>query len=94
MDFEIAARLSEFAVDTKYSDIPQDVLQFTKCLTLKTVAGMVAGSAKNSGRKMAKFMRERHLPKEVGVIGSGFKTPLWEAVFMNAFFASVSPFLL
>jgi len=87
---EVTTRLSEFAAETKYSEIPEDILQFTKCLTLKTVAGMIAGSSKSSGKKLAQLIRRRNLPEEVGIIGSGFKTPLWEAVFLNAFFAHAS----
>ncbi len=84
---EIITELVEFAAETKYLDIPKEVLDFTKVLTLKTVAGMVVGSTKPSGRKMARFIRDRKLPEDVGVIGCGFKTSLWEATFLHAFFA-------
>jgi 2-methylcitrate dehydratase PrpD len=87
---EVTTRLSDFAADFKYADIPEDILQFTKCLTLKTVAGMIAGSSKNSAHKMAKIIKSRNLPEDVGIIGGGFKTSLWEAVFLNAFFAHAS----
>jgi 2-methylcitrate dehydratase PrpD len=90
MSLEVTTRLAEFAAHTSYPDIPESTLQFTKCLTLKTIAGMVAGSSKNSAHKMARIIRDRHLPEEVGIIGGGFKTPLWEAVLLNAFFAHAS----
>ena len=88
--YEVTKRLSEFAYETKYSDIPEDILQFTKCLTLKTVSGMIAGSSKTSGQKLARIIKRRNLPEDVGIIGGGFKAPLWEAVFLNAFFAHAS----
>lgn len=84
---EIITRLMEFATETKYEDIPKEVVEFTKGLTLKTVAGTLVGSSKPSGRKMARFIRGRKLPEDVGVIGCGFKTSLWEATFLNAFLA-------
>lgn len=90
MEAKTALQLAKFAVETQYSDIPPEVVQFSKGLTLKTVAGMLAGSVKPSGRKMAQLIREKKLAEEVGVIGSGFKTSLWEAAFLDAFFAHAS----
>lgn len=87
MEKNIGIQLAEFAVNTKYEDMPKETLQFAKCLTLKTVAGMLAGSTAPSARKMAGILKEKKLPREVGVIGSDFKTSLWEAVFLNAYFA-------
>jgi 2-methylcitrate dehydratase PrpD len=90
MSTEIAYQLAKWVVETKYPEIPPEVVNFTKGLTLKTTAGMTAGSAMPSPRKMAKIIRDRKLPEDVNVIGSGFKTSLWEAVFLNAFFAHAS----
>jgi len=90
MNTEIAIQLAKFAVETTYREIPEEVIEFTKGLALKTTAGMVVGSAMPSSRKIANIIRNRRLPKEVNVIGSGFQTSLWEAVFLNAFFAHAS----
>lgn len=90
MEKNIGTQLAEFAVVTKYEDIPKETLEFTKCLTLKTVAGMLAGSTKPSARKMAGLIRDKKLPEEVGVMGCGFKTSLWEAILLNGYFAHAS----
>jgi len=90
MERDIVTQLVEFATETKYREIPEEVVDFAKALTLKTVSGMVAGSAKPSGRKMARLIRDRRLPEEVGVIGCGFKTSLWESTFLHSFFAHAS----
>lgn len=90
MSTEIAAQLAKFVVETKYPQIQEDVIEFAKSLALKIVAGMVAGSAFPSSRKITKIVKDRKLPGEVGVIGCGFKTSLWEAVLLNAFFAHAS----
>lgn len=82
--------LSKFAIDTMYSDIPDSVRYFAKCLTLKTVAGMLAGSTKPSGQKMTKIIRDQSLPQEVGVVGTGLKTTLWLGAFLNAYLAHAS----
>lgn len=47
---EIVKGLIEFAVETKYQNIPGEVLAFTKGMVMKTVAGIIAGSAKPSGQ--------------------------------------------
>jgi len=90
MDIQVGKQLAKFAVETRYVDVPEDIVDFAKGLTLKTVAGMVAGSAKLAGRKAAKLIKDRRLTEEVGVVGCGFKTSLWEAVFLHALFAHAS----
>lgn len=90
MEKDIGSRLVEFAVKTKYKDIPAETLEFTKCLTLKTVAGMLAGSVKPSGRKMAGLIKDKKSPEKLGVVGSGFKTSLWQAVLLGSYFAHAS----
>lgn len=84
---EIVQRLIEFALKTKYADIPQEVLEFAKVLILKTSACMLVGSSRPAGIKMANLIKGHRLPEDVGVIGCGFKTSLWEATFGNAFLA-------
>lgn len=87
---DIATQLVEFALGTRYEDIPPEALDYTKRLTLKTVSGMLAGSAKPSGRKMASLIRNQQLPGQVSIMGSGFKTFLWQAVLLHTFFAHAS----
>jgi len=84
---EITKRLADFSSETMYEKIPEEVLQFTKGLILKTVAGMLAGSTMPSAKKVTKVIKDRKLAGEAGVIGCGFKTSIWEAIFLNAFFA-------
>ena len=61
MEKEIGRRLAEFAVETKFEDIPKEVIEFTKGLTLKTVAGMLVGSKKPSGQKMTELIKQQPL---------------------------------
>jgi len=82
---QIVDQLVQFVVNTRFEDIPIDVREFTKGVILKSIAGILAGSTKPSGRKMAALIKSRGLPEEVGIIGCGFRTSLWEAVFLNAF---------
>ena len=82
---QIVDQLVQFVINTRFEDIPLYARDFTKDVILKSIAGMLVGSTKPSGRKMATLIRSRRLPEEVGIIGCGFKTCLWEAVFLNAF---------
>lgn len=90
MKRDIATQLVEFAAGTKYKDLPPEVVEFAKCLTLKTIAGTLAGSTKPSGRKMAEVIRNQKLPKEAKVLGGGFKTSTWMAIFLNGYFSHAS----
>jgi len=90
MSTEVAHRLSEFSTRTRFEEIPPGTVEFTKGLCLKTVAGMLRGSGMPTGLKAAKASLQRAHAPEAGVIGSGFRTSLWNAVLNNAFFAHAS----
>ena len=87
---EISTQLARFVTETKYPEIPEEVLEFTKELTMKTIAGMVVGSSLPPSRKMARIIKNRNVNGDIGVVGCGFQTSLWESVFLNAFFAHAS----
>jgi 2-methylcitrate dehydratase PrpD len=87
MNGEISVQLAKFVVETKYPEIPEEAVGYAKELTLKTMAAVLAGSSHPSVRKLTKLIRGRRLPEDVGVTGCGFKTSLWEAIFLNSFSA-------
>lgn len=87
---EISTQLARFVTETKYPEIPEEVLEFTKELTMKTIAGMVVGSSLPPSRKMARIIKNRNVNGDIGVVGCGFQTSLWESIFLNAFFAHAS----
>jgi len=90
MSSDISQKLAKFVCDTNLSDIPEEVIDFAKGLLLKTVAGMVVGSTMPSGRKLVNLIKMKKLTEDAVVLGSGFKTGLWESVLLNAFFAHAS----
>jgi len=90
MKEDISKQLVKFAYQTKYEDLPAEVVQYAKFLLLKTVSGILAGSIKPSGRMMADLIQGKGLPAESCVIGREFRTSLWEAVFLNSFFSHAS----
>lgn len=90
MDTKVETQLAEFVTRTGYADIPPEVIEFTKSLMLKTVAGIVCGAAKPSGRKMAELVRSHNATGDVRVIKGGFKTSLWDSVFLHAYLGHAS----
>ena len=82
---QIVNQLVQFVITTSFKNIPIYAREFTKGVILKSIAGILVGSTKPSGQKMAALIRNRKLAEETGVIGCGFKTSLWEAVFLYAF---------
>lgn len=89
MSTDIARQLAEFSSDLSYADVPADVLEYTKSIILKTIAGIAAGSVHPSGAKVASLVKSKRLPADVSIVRGGFKTSLWEAIFLNSFFAHV-----
>jgi len=87
----IEADLASFVTETKFRDLPEEVVEFTKQLALKTTAGMVAGSDQPAGRQMVPFVADRAGGQdEAGVFACGFRTGLHDAVFANGLFAHAS----
>jgi 2-methylcitrate dehydratase PrpD len=87
---EVANRLADFTVNTRIGDVAPGAITFVKQLALKTVAGMLAGSAMHAGRQISEFVKANPDGAETGVVGHDFRASLWKAVFANAFFAHQS----
>ena len=81
----VVLELSEFTENTKFHDIPEDVIEFSKMILMKTIAGMLYGSAVPSSKKFLRFSKTGK--DEAGVIGCGFRTSTEAAAFINGLFA-------
>ena len=90
MGIEAATKLAEFTARTRYEDLSPGALLSAKQLTLKTVAGMLAGSRMDGGAKIADFVRRHPDGSEASVVGHGFRASMWKTVFANAYFAHQS----
>lgn len=86
MSVEIADKLAKFIVETKLYQIPKNVQEYTKCIMLKTVAGMLYGSTTKAGRAITTMIKG-HTPSEAGVIACGFRAPIIDASLANGMFA-------
>ena len=76
---EIAA----FVVDTEFSDIPTETVEFTKHLTSKIVAAMLYGATTRAGSGASDYVRLKNGPADAGIIGAKFRCSTADAVFVN-----------
>ena len=83
----VTTELSEWILKASFSDLPDETVEFTKGLLLKTIASMVVGSTEPLGQKIIAYQsRVGGLP-EVGVVGAGFRTSVEGAAFANGVIA-------
>ena len=82
----IEDKLVEFALKTKYHNLPKDVVEYVKNTFMKTTAGLVYGSSVPDSKKAVRIFRGLQ-PPEAGVVGHGFRAPLAISAFLNGFFA-------
>jgi 2-methylcitrate dehydratase PrpD len=80
-------RICDFVKNTTYNYLPADIVEFTKHLTLKTMAGMISGSQTESGFKMTNFIKNIDTSSEASVIGGSFKTSVEYAILANGHYA-------
>jgi len=86
-DSVLSEQLAEFVINTKYSDLPEDLIEYIKVLILKNIANMALGASLPHSAKAVEPIIKRGVPGDVGVLTYGFRASLWEGVFLNAFFA-------
>lgn len=87
---KMAEEFSRFIVETEFKDIPPETVKFAKELTLKNIAGMLAGSTVPTSRRIIRYVRERAISPEAGVIGCGFRACAENAALANGYFAHAS----
>ncbi len=82
--------VSEWIVNAKYGDFPQETIDCAKGLLLKTVAGMVIGSREPIGKTITNYLARTAGPPVAGVTGGGFRTTLEDAAYAHGVFAHSS----
>jgi 2-methylcitrate dehydratase PrpD len=86
----IAERIAQFVVRTKFQNMPLKTIEYSKILALKCLAAMVAGTGTSSSKRIVKHIKERPCISEARVIGYNFKTSVEYAVLASGFFAHAS----
>jgi len=83
----LSNELASFVKNVTLEDIPQETILFVKELALKTLAGMVAGSATDAAAPMVEYVKESGGRPEAGVLGCRFSCPLENAILANGHFS-------
>jgi 2-methylcitrate dehydratase PrpD len=78
------AKLSKFIYETKFEDLPAEVVVETKRLLLDSVGCALAGTASDKGRLALRFVRQCFgFPRQATVFGFGDKISVIGASFVN-----------
>ena len=83
----LSDELASFVKKITLEDIPPETVLFTKELALKTLAGMVAGSATDAATPIIEYAKDTGGEPEAGVLGCRFSCPLENAILANGHFA-------
>lgn len=78
--------IAKFVCQTKLENIPVETINYTKELCLKTLAGMVAGSATSAATPVIEYANAVKIT-EAGVVGCKFKSLLEYSILANGHFA-------
>ena len=76
-------QIAEFIFKTDFGDIPEETVSYTKGLTSKIVAAMLAGAKTVAGERIVKYAAGSEPIGEAGAIGTGKRFSLEHAVFIN-----------
>jgi 2-methylcitrate dehydratase PrpD len=79
----ILDKIAEFVHVTRFEDIPDETVTFTKFLCSKIVAAMLSGATTRAGRKTIQYAESRGCRGESGVVGAGARASLEDAAFIN-----------
>lgn len=79
----IARALARFALDTRFEDLPEDVVHQTKRVLLDTLGCAIGGYESEARSALEAYVREAGHPNEATVFGSGLETSCLNATLIN-----------
>ena len=82
--------VSDWIVNAKYGDFPQETIDTVKGLLLKTATGMVIGAREPIGKVITNYLARTAGPAVAGVTGGGFRTTVEDAAYAHGVFAHAS----
>jgi len=80
---EVTRRLAEYAVETRYRDLPAEVVEKGKERILDTLGCMIAGCTEDLASLMLKYVEETGGRPEATIVGFGHKTNVTNAALVN-----------
>lgn len=84
--------LCGYAAESRYEDIPKEVIEMTKTFILDSMACSVGGSKLEPGRMVIDFFEAMAGSPEATVLPTGKRLPVMHAAYVNAYLANVLDF--
>ena len=85
----ITARLAEFIVNTRYEDIPDEVLRLAKHSFLDTLGVALGGVPERAPQLLARYVKEQGGTPSATVLAQGFRTNAPNAALVNGTAADI-----
>ncbi|MBI2290574.1 MAG: MmgE/PrpD family protein [Betaproteobacteria bacterium] len=85
----ITARLAEFVVNTRYEDIPDEVLRLAKHSFLDTLGVALGGVPERAPQLLARYVKEQGGTPSATVLAQGFRTNAPNAALVNGTAADI-----
>ncbi len=87
---DVTARLARFVAETRYEDLPSEVVASAKKSFLDTVGVCIGGSAEPGPRLLVRFVKDSGGNPAASVVGHGFRTSPQHAAWVNGTSADVN----
>jgi 2-methylcitrate dehydratase PrpD len=79
----VTEHIVEFIVDSRFGDIPRDVIETAKEFVLDSVGVQLVGAREPVSTILREYVREDNGHPEAGIVGGVFKTSVSQAAFLN-----------
>ncbi len=89
---EVTKRLSELICETRFAQLPPEVLEYSKSLVLSALGAMVAGAKLPTAKIMTKYIQRMGGNPEATVMGAGSRSSVENAAMANATFAHATEY--
>src|SRR5206468_5174588 len=86
------ASLADYVVETKYEDLPKEVVSKIKLLIMDCMANMVGGAKMEPARIVQELFLQYGGTEEATVFSNGKKLPVPHATYINSFLANALDF--
>jgi len=88
----LTRRLAEFVIDTRASDLPQDVMDASRDALIDTLGVALVGGLEEVGEIALRYVRALGANREATVWGTHLATSMADAAFVNGIFAHALDF--
>lgn len=89
---EVTREIARRIVDTRFEDLPADVVDYSRTLAMSALAGMIAGPASTGSDIVTRYVQRAGGSPEASVIGGGFRSSVEAAALANATYAHATEY--